>query len=826
MTVALVMRPEDNEDARLCSVALQNAESIRIARQRAEQQAEATLLEQASLLNLTHDSIFVFGMDGVIRYWNRGAEELYGWPAEQALGRVVHELLKTVFPISLEHTRQDVMRADRWNGELVHTKSDGSHVVVESRWSLQRDAKGAPAAILETNTDVTERKRAEAAARRSAKELRDVINSVPANVWSTLPDGSLDFINQRWQEFTGLPPESALGWNWEAVVHPDDRTGFVTAWRAALQTGQSMESEVRVRRGNGEYRWLFVRNVPLRDELGNIIKWYGTGIDITDRKRAEALLAGEKRILEMAAKGEPLSQILDGLCRLVEEQASGVLASILVLDGNCLRHGAAPSLPKAYTDAIDGAAIGPAAGSCGTAAYWGKQVIVEDIATDPLWAEYRSLALPHSLRACWSTPVFSSQGKVVATFAMYYREPRSPSAPDQEIIEQITHLAGVAIERNLTQDKLRRSESYLAEAQRLTHTGSWAFRPGTGKSAYWSEEMFRIWGFDPQQGIPDAPIAWQRIHPEDRERMQERLEKTLRGQIKSDFVEEHRILLADGTVKHIEAIGHTVLGASGEVAGYVGTCVDVTERKRAERERERLYQLQADLAHMDRVTTMGELTASLAHEVNQPITAAAMNANACVRWLAGETPDIEEARDAARRMVKDANRAAGIISRVRSLFRKSAPQRELVHINEVVDEILVLLRGEATRSGVSIRSELAADLPRVMGDRVQLQQVVINLVMNGIDAMKDVEGARELALGSHFDGNRQVVVSVSDTGTGLPPDAGQIFDAFFTTKPDGTGMGLAISRTIIESHGGRLWATSNPRRGATFQFTLPAIPRD
>ena len=252
---------------------------------------------------------------------------------------------------------------------------------------------------------------------------------------------------------------------------------------------------------------------------------------------------------------------------------------------------------------------------------------------------------------------------------------------------------------------------------------------------------------------------------------------------------------------------------------------DITDRKRTEQERERSYRLQADLAHINRVTTMGELTASLAHEINQPIAAAVTNANTCVRWLAGESPDIEEARDAAKRMVKDANRAAEIIRRIRLLFKKSALQHELLNVNEVVNEIVVLLRGEAMRSGMSIRSQLASDLPQVMGDRVQLQQVLMNLVMNGIDAMKDVDSSRELTLSSHVDRNDQVMVSVSDTGIGLPPEMAQIFDAFFTTKPHGTGMGLAISRTIIEAHGGRLWAASNSGRGAVFHFTLPTTRR-
>jgi C4-dicarboxylate-specific signal transduction histidine kinase len=251
-----------------------------------------------------------------------------------------------------------------------------------------------------------------------------------------------------------------------------------------------------------------------------------------------------------------------------------------------------------------------------------------------------------------------------------------------------------------------------------------------------------------------------------------------------------------------------------------GLMVDLTNRKQAE---ETLRQAQADLAHVNRVTTMGELTASLAHEVNQPIAAASMNASSCLRWLAGDSPNIEEARVAAARIVKDGTRAAEIISRIRLLFQKGTPVRELVGVNELIREMIVVLGGEATRYSISVRTELAADLPQVMGDRVQLQQVLMNLMVNGIDAMKDVDGTRELIIKSQPAENEQLQVSVSDTGVGLPPkQADQIFNTFFTTKPHGTGMGLRISRSIVESHGGRLWAADNSPRGASFCFTLPA----
>jgi signal transduction histidine kinase len=243
------------------------------------------------------------------------------------------------------------------------------------------------------------------------------------------------------------------------------------------------------------------------------------------------------------------------------------------------------------------------------------------------------------------------------------------------------------------------------------------------------------------------------------------------------------------------------------------------ERKHAEEARR---EAQAELARVSRVTTMGELTASLAHEVNQPIAAAVTNANTCLRWLTRDHPDLEEAREAASRIVKDGTRAAEIVKRIRLLFKKSTPQHELVDVNEAIREMMTLLRSEATRYNITARMELAADLPRIMGDRVQLQQVLMNLIVNSIDAMKEMDGARELAVKSQRTDKEEVLVSVTDTGVGLPPQqADQVFNAFFTTKPHGTGMGLRISRSIVESHGGRLWAADNSQRGASFYFALP-----
>jgi PAS domain S-box-containing protein len=369
----------------------------------------------------------------------------------------------------------------------------------------------------------------------------------------------------------------------------------------------------------------------------------------------------------------------------------------------------------------------------------------------------------------------------------------------------------------LQEERLRRSEEYLAEAQRLTHTGSWAWRVAGRDALHLSEEWYRIYGFEPENGPPAFEEHLQRIHPEDRAKWQEALDRAMAE--KSDYEVEFRILLPDGSVKHIHTVGHPVLNASGALAQFVGSSTDITEHKLAE---EALRQAQVDLAHVSRVTTMGEFTASLAHEVNQPITAAVNGASTCVRWLTRDEPDVGEAREAALGVIRNAKRAADIINRIRSISKKGESKRQLADANELIRETIALLQNEANRYSVSIRTDLNSDLPKVMADSVLVQQVMMNLIMNSIDAMKDVDQTRELAIRSRRAEDQQLIISVTDTGVGLPPQqAEQIFNAFFTTKAYGTGMGLRISRSIIESHGGRLWAANNSPRGASFCFTLP-----
>jgi PAS domain S-box-containing protein len=382
---------------------------------------------------------------------------------------------------------------------------------------------------------------------------------------------------------------------------------------------------------------------------------------------------------------------------------------------------------------------------------------------------------------------------------------------------------GVAFVLDLTEQKraeeaLRRSESYLAQAQRLAHIGSWVWELPARNELYLSEEWYRVFGFDPQDGMPTWEQRLQRVHPEDRARWQLTIDRAIAE--KSGYEVEFRILPPDAPLRFIHSVGRPVLSPSGELLQFVGVTMDVTESRLAEEERERLRQELAHLAHLNRVSTLGELTASLAHEIKQPIGATVTNAEACLRLLDRDQPDLPEAREAALEMVRDARRATDIIDRVRLLYQKGSSKLDVVDVNEVIGEMVILLHNEANRHSVAIRTDLAEGLPKVKADRVQLQQVLMNLMLNGIESMRDISG--ELGIKAQLAGDGQLLISVADTGMGLSTDnIDKIFDPFFTTKAQGTGLGLAIARSIIASHGGRIWATPNSGRGTTFHFRLP-----
>jgi len=364
--------------------------------------------------------------------------------------------------------------------------------------------------------------------------------------------------------------------------------------------------------------------------------------------------------------------------------------------------------------------------------------------------------------------------------------------------------------------ELRRSEVYLTEAQRLTRTGSFGWRVSSGE-IFWSEECFRIYGYDKALSVT-VEMVLQRTHPEDRAVVHRTLDHASSDGNDLDY--EHRLLMPDGSVKHVHVVAHAVRDHADRLE-FIGALMDVTAAKRADEE---LRKAQTELAHTTRVTTLGELTASIAHEVNQPLAAVVANAAACLRWLDRETPDLGEARQALGWIINEGNRAGEVLKRVRALANKTDIRKVPLDINDVIEETILLFRHEVLSHGVSLQLELASALPPVLGDRVLLQQVMMNLLMNGIQAMSPVTGRRhELRIRSHEQGSDQILVAVEDSGIGIEPEnVDRLFSAFFTTKPNGMGIGLSICRSIIEQHDGRIWAARNSGAGSTFQFTLRA----
>jgi PAS domain S-box-containing protein len=611
------------------------------------------------------------------------------------------------------------------------------------------------------------------------KRLRDVVETIPAMTFTALSDGSSTFVNKRWTEYTGLSVERSSGAGWQRAIHPEDRVRHSEKWHISVATGQLFEDEARFRHAaDGGYRWFLVRGVPLRSPHGKIVKWYGTLTDIEDRKRAEEALQRSQ---------------------------------FYISEGQRVAH------------------MGSWAFNAAGFEYWSSELFrihgLEPSDKPPTVEEYLALVHPED-RAFMKQGITNMLGdhrpfdftKRIVRCDGEIRHVRCVGVP---VTQRGTFQGFLGTGMDVTDqerltEELRRSESHLAEAQKLTHTASWAWRVSDQGAVHLSGEWYRIYGFDPGEGAPTWGEVVERIHPEDRLKWTGEVERAIVE--KADYEHKFRILLPNGIVKWIHTVGHPVLSNAGDLEGFVGSSTDITELKRAEQEREKLRQLEADLAHIDRVSTLGEMAASLAHEIKQPIAAAITSANSCIEWLAHEPPNLDRARAAAARIDKYGNRAAEIIDRIRSLYKNSPPQRELVDVNGIVHEIFTLLQGEAIRYSIAMRPELAAELPKIRVDRVQLQQVFMNLMLNAIEAMKDSGG--ELTVKSELQ-DGQLLFSVSDTGLGLPMEKDQIFSAFFTTKPQGSGMGLAISRSIVESHGGRLWATANDGRGATFHFTLP-----
>lgn len=502
-----------------------------------------------------------------------------------------------------------------------------------------------------TATDIEDRKRVEESLRSSELKLQRVIDTIPALAWCNLPDGTNEFLNKSWHEYTGLSPDESHGWGWQAAFHPEDLPPLMEKWVKMLTSGEPGEIEARLRRHDGVYRWFLIRAEPFRDDADQIIRWYGTSTDIDDRKHAE--------------------------------------------------------------------------------------------------------------------------------------------------------------------EQLRRSQAFLAEGQLLSLTGSFSWKMATGEIT-WSEQLYRLYEFE--TGMPVTfELIRTRVHPEDLTLLEKMVEQARKGE--SNFEWHYRLVMPDRSIKYLHAVAHARRDQNGHLE-YIATVQDVTQRRVSE---ESLAKARLELTQLARVMTLATLTASIAHEVNQPLSGIVTNASTCLRMLASDPPNVDGARETARRTIRDGNRASEVITRLRALFSKKDATLEPLDLNDAVREVIALCLSELQRNRIVIRSELANDLPVVMGDRVQLQQVILNLLRNGSEAMRDVEDRpRELVIATTLDGRESVRLTVKDAGVGFGPEVvDKLFQAFYTTKADGMGIGLSISRSIIDNHHGRLWATPNDGSGATFCFSVP-----
>jgi PAS domain S-box-containing protein len=634
-------------------------------------------------------------------------------------------------------------------------------------------------------------RRAEEALRESEYKLRQIIESaVPGMLWVTGPDGEVTRVNQRTLDFTGARSvEDLLNLGWKEFLHPEDFPKTADAFFHAIQTGESYENLQRVRRVDGEYRWHHVRAEPLRDREGRIIEWYGLSVDIDEGKkieerlrRSEAYLAEAQRLTHTATVAYNATEIL-----YFSEEAFRLFG------------------------------FDPLQGLPSREAVW-RRIHPDDVDTVNEKIEYalrEKRSFQNEFRLKFPDGIVKHvDADILPVFAA-----------TGEIVEIIATAVDVT-ERKRAEDTLRRGEAWLAQAQRLSHTGTWVLDGTTRRFLYWSNESYRIWGLDPLKGLPTRDDMWERIHPDDRERVWGEVQEALRE--KRDFLAEFRILLPDGTVKWLEGNTHHEFSPFGALLEVVCTNIDVTERNRAQDERERLRQLEADLAHINRLSMMGELAASLSHEILHPIATARNNARAGMRFLEMSPPNLSEVKEALGCVVRDADRAKDIVGRIRSQIKRAPPRKELFGLNEAVNEVIVMVQSAIAKSEVSVSTRLIDGLVPVQGDRVQLQQVLVNLILNAVEAMSSVEdGARELSIRIEQSQTGGVLVAVHDSGPGVDPvNLERVFEPFYTTKTSGIGMGLSICQTIINGHGGRLWMSANEPRGAVFQFTLPAAQQN
>jgi PAS domain S-box-containing protein len=685
--------------------------------------------------------------------------------------------------------------------------------------------------------DLTGRRRAEEALRESEFYLAEAQRLSRTGSWAWAPlTGEIRYWSEECFRVLGFEPE-AVPPRFEAFlsrIHPDDQPGVVEVFERATRDRTDFALNYRIVHLGGRIRDIHTVGHPVFDVSGDLAEFVGTVIDRTERKQADEERQNHLWFLESMDKVNRAIQGTNDLERMMSDVLEAVL-SIFACDRAWLVYPCDPEAPSWRAAMEHTRPDFPGAFALGI-----------DLPMDAETANVFQTA-----RACSGAVQFSSQTersvpaqlaarfgiKSVIGMAVYPKfdkpymfglhqcsYPRVWTAREERLFQEVGRRLGDALTGLLTLRNLRESEGKLEEAQRIAHVGYWDSDLEAERFT-WSDETYRIFGLPPHEKSITPALFESLIHPEDWERTAKARLHAQRGGPPYDV--EYRVVRPNGEVRLVHSRGDVTRDESGRPRRMFGTVQDVTERKQAEedlRESERRYrEAQMELAHVNRVTTMGQLTASIAHEVNQPIAAAVTFADAGLHWLSARPPDLAEVRDAFDRIIKSGNRAGEVIGRIRALIRKVPPRKAALDVNETILETIALSRGEMQRHRIVLKTEFANDLPRIWGDRVQLQQVILNLIMNAIEAMsEDSEGSRELLVSTSVDTPGGVIVAVRDSGPGLKPESlDRLFDPFYTTKPAGMGMGLSICRSITEAHGGRLWATANVPRGAVFQFALP-----
>lgn len=825
-------------------------------------ESEARLRWQASLLDLTHDTIFVRDSNDVIVYWNRGAEERYGWSRAEAIGQVTHELLHTDFPEPLEQINGKLLQAGHWNGELGHTKRDGTRIVVASRWSLERDALGQPAGVLESNNDITERKRAEGELRRSQAYLAESQRLTHTGSWAIEHHtGETVYWSEETFRLYGRDPNDGLPSIEEGrrLVHPEDRERVFKLVTNAFHTKSEFAVDYRMLLPDGTIRDVHAIGHPVGDDDGEVVEYVGTTVDVTAHKQAE----DERRThLWFLESMNQINRAMQG-ANDIEEMMGNVLDVVLSIfdcDRVTLMHPADPNA-LAYTVAM-----------ARTRPEHPINLMASPISEDTarlfrlvLAAEkpvrlgaIADPSLPGSAMGPDGTTsglVMALRPKIDAPYLLSVNQSshaRVWTDREERLFQEIGRRLEDALTTLLVLRDLRESAQRYRNIFQTAAVSIWEEDFSEVKAAidglraqgvcdfgrYFAEHpefVARAVGMVRVVDVNDATIAM--FAAGSRERLLESLDQVFTAETLGVF-EGELLAIAEGRTSFAsEAMLRKMNGERVDVLLTIAfppdpstldsvlvSIMDVTARKRAE---EGLQRAQSELARAATLTTMGELAASIAHELRQPLAAIVMNGSAALRWLNRESPNLAEVSDAATRIVREAQRADGVIRGLRALLTKAEFTPLPLDLHDVIREVLELMRNELRRSEVAVHTDLADDLPPTLGDRVQLQQLLLNLILNAIEAMSRAStGPRAVFIRTEGIEQAGASVTIEDTGPGLDPvAAGRLFDAFFTTKPNGLGMGLAICRSVVEAHGGQLTVAPREPHGAAFRFTIPAAAR-